>query len=92
MGSVAFRAGEPPTELRLASLFGFALSAFFAKFLVEGDGALTELEDQAEVGVVGRLLGSKPAIDAEECDACEEVVDLFRGGESASGGGEFGGG
>ena len=86
-------AGESPTHDRLdASLFGFVFQAGLAKFLVEGDCALTELEDQAEVGVVGSLFGSEPALDAEEGDPGEEAVDLFRGGESASGCGEFGGG
>jgi hypothetical protein len=93
VGSVAVGPGESPTHGRFdASLFGFVFRACVAKFLVEGDGALTELEDQAEVGVVGRLFGSEPALDAEEGDAGEEAVDLFRSGESASGCGEFGGG
>jgi hypothetical protein len=73
-------------------LFGFVFRALVAKFLMEGDCALAELEDQAEVGVVGRLFGSKPALNAEEGDTGEEVVDLFRRGESAGGCGEFGGG
>lgn len=58
VGSVAVGAGETPLHGRIdASLFGFVFRAFVAKFLMEGDGALTELEDQAEVGVVGRLFG-----------------------------------
>jgi hypothetical protein len=86
-------AGESPTQGRLtASLLGFLFLAGVAEFMVEGDRALAELEDKAEIGVVGSLLGSKPALDAEEGDPGEEAVDLFRGGESASGCGEFGGG
>jgi len=89
----AVGAGESPTpDRRDASLFGFVFRAGVAKFLVEGDCALTELEDQAEVGVVGSFFGSKPALDAEEGDPGEEAVNLFRCGESASGCGEFGGG
>jgi hypothetical protein len=90
-GSVAVGAGERPAHDRLdASLFGFVFRAGVAKFLVEGDGALAELEDQAEVGIVGSLFGSEPALDAEEGDPGEEAVDLFRGGEGASGFGKCG--
>jgi hypothetical protein len=89
----AVGAGESPTHFGLvAALFGFVFRAGVAKFLVEGDCALTELEDQAEVGVVGSFFGSKPALDAKEDDPGEEAVDVFRRGESASRCGEFGGG
>ena len=82
----AIGAGESPTLHRIdASLFGFLFRAGIAKFLVEGDCTLPELEDQAEVGVVGGFFRSKPAFDAEVGDAGEETVDLFRNGESASG-------
>lgn len=65
----AVGAGESPTHFGLvAGLFGFVFRAGVAKFLVEGDCALTELEDQAEVGVVGSFFGSKPALDAKEDD------------------------
>lgn len=87
VGSIAVGAGETPTEGRLAaSLRRFLFLAGVAKFLVEeGDGALAELEDQAEISVVGSLFGSELALDTEEGDSGKEAVDLFRGGESASG-------